>query len=109
MKPEIKYPLKQEQSLSLDIGATGEIIFTVPDTELWLIKDLTIIRGADITVNSILIDGKDTYAYDTIDFADEYGDYLIAHHSIVVNASNSDTAASSETITVTIKGIQTAR
>lgn len=98
-----KIPLSASDTASLAIGANGSAVIDVPEGEVWFIKSWTITKGADVTVDSILINGNDTGHVDTLaDTVAEYGDLLTAQGTITVNGTNAGAAA--ENIQIDVKG-----
>jgi hypothetical protein len=99
-------PLKQSTTVSVASGGSGIVTISVPSADRWQwrIKSLTITKGADITVDSIKIDGIDLQETTSIsDTVAKYGDTISVLDKIEVNGSNS--ALSAEDLTVEIVGI----
>jgi hypothetical protein len=100
-------PLKTSVTASIAAGGSGSAVINVPadDRWQWRVKSINITKGADITVNSIKIDGIDLQETASIsDTVAKYGNTISVLDKIEVNGSNS--ALSAEDLTVEIIGYE---
>jgi hypothetical protein len=92
-------PLKESANVSVAASGTGTAIISVPD--LWFIKSITITKGADVTVTSVLVDSNDTNTIASIsDTIPKYGALLTSRSKIEISGSNAGLGAQSLEITV---------
>jgi len=100
-KPKI---LKASATASIPAGGNGTATINIPSNEVWLIKQINITKGADVTVTSIQIDGETIPDTASVDLEATYGDLVMAQSSIQASGSNAGAAA--EDLTIEVVGIK---
>jgi len=96
--------LKDSATVSIAAGGNGVAIINIPKNEIWLIKQINITKGADVTVSSISIDGEVIPDLASVDLEATYGDLITARSSISVSGSNAGAAA--EDLTIEVVGVK---
>jgi hypothetical protein len=96
-------PLVVTDLVSIAPGGTGTVSLNVPDNEMWFVKSWAITKGADVTVNSIKIDGNNTGLIGSLaDTVPEYGGLITGDQSFTIDGSNAGAAV--QNLEVVIKG-----
>jgi hypothetical protein len=96
-----RVPLRASVSVSIPASSTDSATINVPSNEMWFIKSWTILKGSDVSVSTITVDGIDTYEIASLtDTVARYGALLTVDSTVTISGSNAGIAAESLEIQV---------
>jgi hypothetical protein len=88
--------LQASATVNINADASGSATIDIPENEMWFIKSWTVTQGADVTVDSISIDGNDAYQTASVnDTLERYGAVINAESTVTINGSNAGLSAQS--------------
>lgn len=98
-------PLRESVTVSIAASGSGTATISRPGPEAWLVKEINITKGADITVDAMRLDQVTLDETAALDIAATYGEAASVSGHVQVDGSNAGTSA--QDLTVEIVGVQT--
>jgi uncharacterized Zn finger protein len=96
-------PLQEVATVSIAAGGSDTATINIPSNEFWHVHSWSVVKGADVTINSISIDGNDTYEVsDVADVKARYGVMLSAEKNVIIVGTNA--GISVETAEIKVNG-----